>query len=144
MDYSGLLKEQRFTSLECIYCPKGAFCVRDPYRHASKNRCVCVPICPDLIKNDQKWSFLSHSPIFRYIGISDLIIIRIERLMQRWFFFWSSWAGGDTDTMSCKRHREEIKMFDLHIYSYDSLYRSSRCFTSTSPFGRIKSTQAKL
>ena len=23
-------------------CPEGAFCVRDPYRHASKNRCVCV------------------------------------------------------------------------------------------------------
>ena len=24
------------------YCPEGAFCVRDPYRHASKNRCVLV------------------------------------------------------------------------------------------------------
>ena len=24
-----------------VHCPEGAFCVRDPYRHASKNRCVC-------------------------------------------------------------------------------------------------------
>ena len=53
-----------------INCPEEAFCVRDPYRHASKNRCVCV--CPFLIKSVNFYLFLSRFVTIRYKNILSL------------------------------------------------------------------------